>query len=80
MDDVLPSRWYDSNWNRDYVYLNDVVVRISEGWLWDSLTWNPDLKLYVWNEGGGKMYFMDAQGHYRFWHNGAYIDMILKNK
>jgi hypothetical protein len=71
-------RWYDNNWYRDYVYLNDKPVRVSDGWIEFDPVWDSELRLFTWNE-GYQTFQMDNQGNYRFWFPGIYVGKIPKN-
>ena len=68
-------RWYDNNWYKDYVYLNNKVVRVSEAWIEEDPFWDEDIKMFIWAE-GSKTFQMDIDGRFRFWHNGEYIGKI----
>jgi hypothetical protein len=68
-------RWYDNNWYKDYVYLNNKIVRVSDAWIEEDPFWNEDIKMFTWTE-GSKTFQMDIDGHFRFWHNGEYIGKI----
>jgi hypothetical protein len=67
-------RFYEHNLGRYFIYLNDQLVRIADGW-GDIPVWDSKLRLYVWHEGTGAFY-MDLEGHYRFWHSGTFIDQF----
>jgi len=68
-------RWYDNNWYRDNIYLNDKLVRISDGWVEFDPVWDPGLDLFTWDE-GYQTYQMDSKGHYRYWYDGKYIGKV----
>ena len=71
-------RWYDNNWDRHYIYLNDKIVRVSDGWIEEEPVWDADLNLLTWDE-VDKTFQMDNQGHYRFWYDGKYIGKIPRS-
>ena len=72
-------RYYDENWNRYYVYLNNHLVRVSDGEMGGPV-WDSDLELFIWSEGGVlNDFYMDDQGYYRSWHNGSYWGKIPKS-
>jgi hypothetical protein len=68
-------RWYDNNWDRDYIYLNDKIVRITDAPVEMKPFWDPDLKMFIWNEVDAT-FQTDIDGHYRFWHDGDYVGKI----
>jgi hypothetical protein len=38
------------------------------------------MKVFVWDEfGRPDVFYMDAEGHYRSWHNGSYWGKIPKS-
>ena len=50
--------------------------------VWD-LEWDPDLGLWFWEESGRELqgptqHYMDAEGNYRHWMEGLYIDKTLR--
>lgn len=70
-------RWWENNWYRNYVYLDDQLVRVSNGWDEFDPVWDSGLKLFMWDEGTW-VFLMDSKGHYRPWHVGNYIGKILR--
>lgn len=68
-------RWYNNNWYRDYIYLNNEIVRVTDAIVEVEPFWDSDIKMFIWVE-VDKTYQMDIDGHYRFWHNGDYIGKI----
>ena len=68
-------RWYDNNWYRDYIYLNDKIVRITDAPVEMEPFWDTDLKMFIWNEVDTN-FQMDIDGHYRLWHDGVYVGKI----
>ncbi|MCP4371666.1 MAG: hypothetical protein GY797_26645 [Deltaproteobacteria bacterium] len=72
-------RYYNENWNRYYVYLNNNLVRVSDGEMGGPV-WDSNLELFIWSESGVlNDFYMDAQGHYRTWHSGDYWGKIPRN-
>lgn len=72
-------RWWKNNWYRKYIYLDNKLIRVSDGWDEFDPVWDSDLKLFMWDE-GTRVFLMDAKGHYRSWHAGNYIGKILRNQ
>jgi len=68
-------RWYDNNWYRDYIYLNDKIVRVTDTGVEMEPFWDSDVKMFIWGE-TDKTFQMDIDGHHRFWHNGDYLGKI----
>ena len=68
--------FYNRNWWRSYIMLDGKTVRCSEG----RVNWGPkldeDLELLIWDEYDSDKplytYYLDLEGHYRFWHEGSY--------
>jgi hypothetical protein len=68
------TRYCENNLFRDYVYLNDRLVRITDGS--DSgPKWDSEVGLFVWGE-ADYTYYMDDFGHYRPWHLGVFLDKV----
>jgi hypothetical protein len=76
-------RYYDQNWDRSYIFLNTDLVRVSDGSM-SKPTWDSDLRLFIWHEDKTSAPYrygalqMDSEGHYRFWHTGAFWGKIPK--
>jgi len=64
-------RWYENNRFRNYLYIDNKLVRVTDvgG---DEIFWDSDLKLFVWSETDYQYYYMDNQGHYRYWYKSFY--------
>ncbi len=72
----------DENPN-EYIYLNDKIIRCSEGNIENYPFWEKDLELIIWYEYVGyssnvNTYFMDNKGHYKYWFTGFLCGKILK--
>jgi len=68
-------RWYDNNWFRDYIYLNDKIARVTDTGVEMEPFWDSDINMFIWGE-VNKTFQMDIDGRFRFWHNGDYIGKI----
>jgi hypothetical protein len=71
-------KWYENNRFRNYLYIDNKLARVTDlgG---DEIFWDSDLKLFVWSEIDYQYYYMDNQGHYRFWYDGKYIGKIPRS-
>lgn len=68
-------RFYNDNWYREYLYLGEKLVRVSDSIIgWDPL-WQADIPLFIWTE-SDQTYFTDSQGHYRIMYDGVYAMRI----
>jgi hypothetical protein len=72
-------RWYDNNWYRDYIYLNDKIVRVTDTGVEVDPFWDADIKMFIWGE-VNKTFQMDINGRFRFWHDGDYLGKISKSQ
>lgn len=72
-------RFYEANWNRDYLYFGNYLVRISDGFINFEPDWQTNIELFIWTE-GNKTYFADKDGHYRLLYNGVYLGKTPRNK
>ena len=68
-------RWFKNNWNRQYIYLNGELVRVTDKSVIAKPLWDPDIHLFTWLD-NCSTYQMDIEGHFRFWHTGDYIGKI----
>jgi hypothetical protein len=68
-------RFYEHNWNRDYIYLGEELVRVSDVFMTFDPDWQDGLGLFIWIE-GDHTYIMDPEGHYRHLFNGVYLGRI----
>ena len=72
------NRWYNENSGRSKIYLDDRIVRITDGSLGYHPFWDSRMEMFIWQE-WNNTYQMDIDGHYRFWHEGEYLGKIPKN-
>jgi hypothetical protein len=72
-------RFYEANWNREYLYFGNHLVRISDVFIYFEPDWQTNIELFIWKE-ENKTYFADKDGHYRLLYNGAYLGKIPRNK
>jgi hypothetical protein len=72
-------RYWEDNWGRQYMYLGDDLVRISDSMIWYEPEWQSGLDLFIWDE-GDNTYIMDNEGHYRHMYNGYYLGRIPRNR
>ncbi len=76
------TKYWEKNWNRYHILLTDKIVRCSDGEIERTPVWDPELELFTWYEIAAwedyPVYYMDINGHYRFWHKGYYWGNIPK--
>lgn len=75
-------RYFENNWFRYNIYLEDKLVRISDGVVEKEPLWDRDLHLFVWSEGVmlPDVYVMDEYGHYRYLRDGRYAGKISRDR
>jgi hypothetical protein len=71
-------RFYEDNWNREYMYLGDELVRVSDTFINYESEWQSGLDLFLWTE-WDNTYIMDNEGHYHHMYNGIYLGRIPRN-
>jgi hypothetical protein len=72
-------RFWEDNWGRQYMYLGDDLVRVSDSMIWYEPEWQSGLDLFIWDE-GDNTYIMDNEGHYHHMYNGDYLGRIPRNR
>ena len=75
-------RYFENNWFRYNIYLEDKLVRISDGIVEKEPLWDRDLHLFVWSEGVMQpgVYVLDEYGHYRYLRDGHYAGKISRDR
>lgn len=71
-------RFYEDNWFREYMYLGDELVRVSDTLINYEPEWQSGLDLFIWAE-WPNTYIMDNEGHYHHMYNGIYLGRIPRN-
>jgi len=74
-------RFYEDNWNREYMYMGDELVRVSNSLIIYEPEWQSGLDLFLWTEWDNTFitYIMDHEGHYHHVYNGIYLGRIPRN-
>jgi len=74
-------RFYEDNWNREYMYMGDELVRVSNSYFIYEPEWQSGLDLFLWTEWDNTFitYIMDHEGHYHHVYNGIYLGRIPRN-
>jgi len=74
-------RFYEDNWFREYMFLGDELVRVSNSSIIYEPEWQSGLNLFLWTEWDNTFitYIMDHEGRYHHVYNGIYLGRIPRN-